>query len=58
MIRKTIVLAVCGLAVGVKAQDTRAVTEPKIPPVCVRLEAKLIATPDANGCLLYTSRCV
>jgi polygalacturonase len=49
MIRKTIVLAVCGLAVGVKAQDTRAVTEPKIPPVCVRLEAKLIATPDANG---------
>jgi len=31
------------------AQDSRTVTEPKIPPVCVKLEAKLEATPDANG---------
>ncbi len=49
MIRKTICAMVCGLAVGVKAQDTRVVTEPKVPSVCVRLEAKLVATPDANG---------
>ena len=31
------------------AQDTREVTEPKVPPVCVKLEAKLVATPDVNG---------
>ena len=45
-------MVLCGLmviAVGVKAQDTRVVTEPKIPPVCVKLEARLLATPDANG---------
>ena len=44
---------VLGLVVGLcavgRAQDTRQVTEPKIPPVCVRLEAKLYAAPDANG---------
>ena len=48
------VLVVCGLALGATArnlcaQDTRVVTEPKIPPVCVKLEARLTATPDANG---------
>jgi polygalacturonase len=31
------------------AQDARTVVEPKIPPVCVRLEAKLLSTADANG---------
>jgi polygalacturonase len=47
--------AVCGcvgvvfLGEVVLAQDTRTVTEPKIPPVCVRLEAKLYAAPDENG---------
>jgi len=35
-------------AVG-SAQDTRQVNEPKIPPVCVRLEAGLESVPDANG---------
>ena len=30
------------------SQDTRAVTEPKVPPVCVRLEARL-ATPYKEG---------
>ena len=46
------VMVVGGLMCGVgamDAQDTRTVTEPKIPPVCVKLEAKLVATPDANG---------
>jgi polygalacturonase len=38
----------CG-AGAMGAQDTRTVTEPKIPPVCVKLEAKLVAAPDANG---------
>ena len=32
-----------------RAQDTRVVTEPKVPPVCVRLTAKLVAISDANG---------
>ena len=31
------------------AQDTRTVTEPKIPAGCVRLEAKLSAIGDASG---------
>jgi polygalacturonase len=39
---------ICG-AMAMCAQDTRTVTEPKIPPVCVKLEAKLYAEPDANG---------
>ena len=47
--RKTIFVMVCGLALVAKAQDTRVVMEPKIPPVCVKLEARLAATPDANG---------
>jgi polygalacturonase len=45
-------LGIVGLLVGcgvVCAQDTRVVTEPKIPTVCVKLEAKLLATPDVNG---------
>jgi polygalacturonase len=50
MMRKTMLL--CGLvvfALAAKAQDTRVVTEPKVPPVCVKLEARLTATLDANG---------
>jgi polygalacturonase len=31
------------------AQDTRAVSEPKIPGACVVLKAELVATPDVNG---------
>jgi polygalacturonase len=30
------------------AQDTRVVTEPKIPPVCVKLEAWLVSTTDGR----------
>ncbi len=41
-----VVLLVCGSAL---AQDTRVVTEPKVPPVCTKLEAQLERTPDANG---------
>ena len=40
------VLVAGGVGFG---QDTRVVTEPKIPPVCVRLEAELELHPDANG---------
>jgi polygalacturonase len=52
--RKMICLLVCGLVMGgiagqLSAQDMRVVTEPKIPPVCAKLEAKLYAMPDANG---------
>jgi len=36
----------CGVGYG---QDSRTVSEPKIPPVCVKLEAKLFAASDANG---------
>ena len=41
----------CFLLLGAmgSAQDTRQVSEPEIPPVCVRLEAKLFASSDANG---------
>ncbi|MES2393777.1 MAG: glycosyl hydrolase family 28 protein [Acidobacteriota bacterium] len=38
-----------GAGLGAVAQDTRAVTEPKVPPVCVKLGAELWAAPDANG---------
>jgi polygalacturonase len=31
------------------AQDMRQVSEPKIPPVCTRLLARLYAAPDVNG---------
>lgn len=45
-----LVLAGLLLGLGVAcAQDTRQVSEPKIPPVCVRLEANIYAAPDANG---------
>jgi polygalacturonase len=47
--RTTIVGVLCGLAWMAKAQDARMVIEPKGPPVCVKLEARLTATPDANG---------
>jgi len=47
--RTTMVGVLCGLAWMAKAQDTRVVTEPKIPPVCVKLEARLVATADADG---------
>jgi polygalacturonase len=43
------VLLACGVAAmvsGAWAQDTRTVTEPKIPAACVKLEAKLSATGD------------
>ena len=48
---KCIFLGVLALAcfAAARAQDTRAVTEPKLPPVCTKLEAKLFAAPDANG---------
>jgi len=34
---------------ALRAQDTRVVTEPKIPPVCVKLEAGLLVMPDVRG---------
>ncbi len=43
-------LVACGVAAGAwsaRAQDTRTVTEPKIPATCVELEAKLVAVGDA-----------
>ena len=42
-------LLACGLVwvAGARAQDTRTVTEPKIPATCVKLEAKLVAAGDA-----------
>ncbi len=49
MIWKVVVVAVllgCGVAC---AQDMREVSEPKIPPVCMKLEAHIDAAPDANG---------
>ena len=48
MLVKSGLLGVLGLLVAVAgAQDTRTVTEPVVPPVCVRLAAVLSA--DANG---------
>ena len=44
------VLLACGvvaMASGAWAQDTRTVTEPKIPAACVKLEAKIVAVGDA-----------
>jgi polygalacturonase len=52
MIRKTTIFVVMVgsmLTAVLRAQDTRVVTEPKVPPVCVRLEAALTSGPDANG---------
>jgi polygalacturonase len=34
---------------GAQAQDTRTVTEPKIPATCIKLEAKIAAAGDALG---------
>ena len=48
--RKLRALLACGVVAmvsGAWAQDTRTVTEPKIPATCVKLEAKLTATGDA-----------
>jgi polygalacturonase len=48
----TVALSAAVLSFGVgaaAAQDTRVVTEPKVPPVCVKLEARLLAAADANG---------
>lgn len=48
--RWTRVVVACGvlaMASGARAQDTRTVTEPKIPSTCVKLEAKLVAAGDA-----------
>jgi polygalacturonase len=39
--------AVVAMASAAQAQDTRTVTEPKIPAACVKLEAKLVADGDA-----------
>ena len=42
-------LVACGviaLCTGALAQDTRTVTEPKIPTTCVKLQAKIVATGD------------
>ena len=36
----------CGDGVDAAAQDTRQVTEPKIPPSCVKLPAQLRAVED------------
>jgi polygalacturonase len=49
-VRQVCGLLVCGvvaMASGVWAQDTRVVTEPKIPAACVKLEAKIVAVGDA-----------
>src|SRR5271163_2665619 len=43
-------LLVCGavaLSSAAYAQDTRTVTEPKIPATCVKLDAKIVAAGDA-----------
>ena len=46
--RWTRAVLACGVvATSVWAQDTRVVTEPKIPATCVKLEAKLVAAGDA-----------
>jgi len=52
MLQKYLLARLCGfvfLAAGslVQAQDTRIVTEPKLPSACVKLKARLPATGDA-----------
>jgi len=48
------------LAVALRAQDTRTVTEPKIPPACVTLDADVVSTrgiiADADEQSLSTTR--
>ena len=46
-LKRLFVGALSFLGMAVWAQDTRAVVEPVVPPVCVRLVAAL--TADANG---------
>jgi polygalacturonase len=41
---------------GMSAQDTRTVTEPKVPPVCVKLEAHAISLTGENEGVLDTER--
>jgi polygalacturonase len=47
--RQMCALLACGFLVAsaARAQDTRTLTEPKIPAACVKLEAKLVAAGDA-----------
>ena len=45
--RAVLVCGAIALASGAWAQDTRVVTEPKIPATCVKLEAKIVAVGDA-----------
>src|ERR1039458_5238612 len=48
-VRQVCGLLVCGvvaMASGAWAQDTRVVTEPKIPATCVKLEAKIASVGD------------
>jgi polygalacturonase len=42
-----LVCAMVAMVSGARAQDTRTVTEPKIPATCVKLEAKIAAAGDA-----------
>lgn len=44
--RVLVASVVIGMAWVAGAQDTRTVTEPKIPAACVKLEAKIVATGD------------
>ena len=49
MCARLVAALVCALlmaASAARAQDTRTVTEPKIPATCVKLEAKLVAIGD------------
>jgi polygalacturonase len=46
--RFTLALAALGFAVTLSAQDTRNVTEPKIPPFCTTLEAHLKSVFDGQ----------
>lgn len=47
--RLLVACGVVGMASGAWAQDTRrVVTEPKIPPSCTTLEARLVATRDGR----------
>ncbi len=48
-VRRMCALLVCGMVAvvsGARAQDTRTVTEPKIPASCTKLEAKLVTAPS------------
>lgn len=47
MVRGLVLAA--GVCMVASAQDTRPLMEPKIPPVCTKLEARLGAKADVNG---------